>query len=228
MGPGRGFPHQGREHGRGSVTELSRALRLIVITDPAIAAARSIEEVVDEALRAGARAIQLRDKTASARSLLDQALRLREQTREWDALLFINDRFDVALAAEADGVHLGPDDLPVRAVRRATPTGFLIGASTDDPAIAQDLEAAGADYIGCGTVFPTSTKEDAGEAIGIGGLVRVVESVNIPVVGIGGVTPETARMIAQQSGAAGVASVGAVMAAQDPATAVHQLLAPFA
>lgn len=206
------------------MTELSEALRLIVITDPALAAPRSIEEVVDEALTAGARAIQLRDKTATARSLLDQALRLREQTRKWGALLIINDRFDVALASEADGVHLGPDDLPVRAVRRATPPGFLIGASTDDPTIAQDLEAAGADYIGCGTVFPTSTKEDAGEAIGIAGLVRVVAAVAIPVVGIGGITPERARQVVRESGAAGVATIGAVMAANDPAAAVRRII----
>ncbi len=206
------------------MTELSKALRLIVITDPAIAAPRSIEEVVDEALEAGARAIQLRDKTVSSGSLLSQAVRLREQTRRWGALLIINDRFDVALAAEADGVHLGPDDLPVGAVRRATPPGFLIGVSTHDPAVAKGLEAAGADYIGCGTVFPTSTKADAGEAIGIAGLARVVAAVAIPVVGIGGVTPETALLIAQRSGAVGVAAVGAVMAANDPAEAVRRIL----
>lgn len=203
---------------------LSEALRLIVITDRTLVGPRSVEGVVDEALAAGARAIQLRDKTATARSLLDQALRLREKTRQWGALLFINDRFDVALAAEADGVHLGPDDLPLEVVRPSTPAGFLIGASTDDPTTARELDAAGADYIGCGTVFPTSTKEDAGEAIGIDGLARVVAAVNIPVVGIGGVTPGTARVIAEASGAAGVATVGAVMSATNPAEAVHQLL----
>ena len=206
---------------------LPDSLRLIVITDRELAEPRAVEDVVDEILRAGAGAIQLRDKTASARTLLDQAIRLREQTREWGALLFINDRFDVALAAEADGVHLGPDDLPVETVRKAAPPGFLIGASTDEPEIARQVEAAGADYIGCGSVFPTSTKEDAGEVIGVDGLARVAAAVTIPVLGIGGVTPERARRIAEESGAAGVAVIGAVMAAEDPGGAVRQLLGHF-
>jgi len=206
---------------------LTDSLRLIVITDRELAEPRSVEAVVDEVLEAGVRAIQLRDKTASARTLLCQALRLREKTREWGALLFINDRFDVALAAEADGVHLGPDDLPVETVRAAAPPGFLIGASTDQPEIARQVEAAGADYIGCGAVFPTSTKEDAGEVIGVEGLARVTAAVSIPVLGIGGVTLEGARRIARESGAAGVAVIGAVMAAEDPASAVRQLLGLF-
>ena len=207
--------------------DLADSLRLIVITDRALAEPRSVEDVVGEALKAGVRAIQLRDKTASARALLGQAVRLREQTREWGALLFINDRFDVALAAEADGVHLGPDDLPVRTVREAAPRGFLIGASTDDPEIARKVEADGADYIGCGAVFPTSTKADAGEVIGVEGLARVVAAVSIPVVGIGGVSPEGAWKIAEGSGAAGIAVIGAVMAARDPGEAALRLLRPF-
>jgi thiamine-phosphate pyrophosphorylase len=206
---------------------LPDSLRLIVITDRELAEPRAVEDVVDEILRAGAGAIQLRDKRASAQTLLDQAIRLREQTREWGALLFINDRFDVALAAEADGVHLGPDDLPVEAVRRVAPPDFLIGASTDEPEIARQVEAAGADYIGCGAVFPTSTKEDAGEVIGVEGLARVAAAVTIPVLGIGGVTAERARRIAEESGAAGVAVIGAVMAAEDPGAAVRRLLGAF-
>jgi thiamine-phosphate pyrophosphorylase len=207
--------------------ELPDFLRLIVITDRELAEPRSVEELVDVVLKAGARVIQLRDKTASSRTLLGQALRLRKQTRESGALLFINDRFDVALAAEADGVHLGPDDLPVEAVRTAAPPGFLIGASTDEPEIARQVEAAGADYIGCGAVFPTYTKKDAGEIIGVEGLARVAAAVTIPVLGIGGVTLEGAHRIAEESGAAGVAVIGAVMAAEDPASVVRQLLGLF-
>jgi thiamine-phosphate pyrophosphorylase len=152
---------------------------------------------------------------------------LRALTLKWGALLFINDRFDVALAAEADGVHLGPDDLPVSAVRRAAPDGFLIGHSTDEPRIAQEAELAGADYIGCGTVFPTSTKKDAGDVIGVEGLGRVAAAVQIPVVGIGGVTPEGAQLIAAGSGAAGVAVIGALMGAKDADAVTRRLLEPF-
>lgn len=206
---------------------LRRALRLIVITDAGLAGPGRVSAVVEDALGAGARAIQLRDKDASAGELLRQARQLRTLTRAWDALLFVNDRFDVALGAEADGVHLGPDDLPVDAVREAAPPGFLIGASTDDPKTARALEAAGADYIGCGAVFPTSTKKDAGEVIGVEGLARVAASVTLPVIGIGGVTPGGAREIAARSGAAGVAVIGAVMGAQDPGAVVRKLLLPF-
>jgi thiamine-phosphate pyrophosphorylase len=209
------------------VKELADHLRLIVITDRELASPRSVEEVVEEVLNAGVRAIQLRDKAASARCLLSQALRLREITRAQGALLFINDRFDVALAAGADGVHLGPHDLPVGPVRATAPSGFLIGASTDDPRIARRAEAEGADYVGCGTVFPTSTKKDAGEVIGVVGLAAVVDAVGIPVVGIGGVTPEGADRIAEGSGAAGVAAIGAVMAAREPGTVARQLMGPF-
>jgi len=206
---------------------LREALRLIVITDAGLARPRSVEEVVEEALRAGARAIQLRDKGASAGELLAQALPLRALTREWGALFFLNDRFDVALAAEADGVHLGPDDLPVGAVRQAAPRGFLIGHSTDIPTVARRSASEGADYIGCGAVFPTASKADAGAEIGVEGLARVAEAVEIPVVGIGGITPAGARAIARESPAAGVAVIGAVMGAANPGEAVRQLLAPF-
>jgi thiamine-phosphate pyrophosphorylase len=210
-----------------SPPDLRDALRLIVITDRGLAAPRTVEDVVGACLRAGARSVQLRDKEASAGELLDQAVSLRALTRKWGALLFVNDRFDVALAAEADGVHLGPDDLPVSAVRWAAPDGFLIGHSTDDPRIAREAESAGADYIGCGAVFPTSTKRDAGEVIGVSGLDRVSMAVRIPVVGIGGVTPDGAQLIATGSDAAGVAVIGAVMGAHDPGDATRRLLEPF-
>ena len=209
------------------MVNLRDAIRLIVITDEELAVPRKVQAVVEDALRGGAKAVQLRDKRASAQKLLAQALALRELTRDWGALLFLNDRFDVALAAEADGVHLGPDDLPVEAVRKSAPMGFLIGASTDDPEMARRVEAAGADYIGCGAVFPTSTKKDAGEVIGVEGLARVVDAVQIPVVGIGGVTPAGARRIAEESGAAGVAVIGAVMAAADPEAMARRLLGVF-
>ena len=203
---------------------LADSLRLIVITDEGLAKPRSVEDVVEKVLSAGVRAIQLRNKSATPRALLGQALRLREVTRKWGALLFINDRFDVALAAEADGVHLGPDDLPVYTVREAAPPGFLIGASTDAPEVAIQLVEAGADYIGCGAVFPTSTKPDAGAVIGVDGLAKVASAVSVPVVGIGGVDPDGARRIAAGSHAAGVAVIGSVMGAAEPGFVARALL----
>jgi thiamine-phosphate pyrophosphorylase len=207
--------------------ELRKSLRLIVITDRQLAAPRLVEDVVEEALRAGARAVQLRNKGGTSRSLLGEARLLRNLTRRWKALFFVNDRFDVALASNADGVHLGPDDLPIAAVRAVSPPGFLIGHSTDNPEVARKAQEDGADYIGCGAVFPTGTKKDAGEVIGLKGLGRVASAVDVPVIGIGGVTPEGAREIAAETEAAGIAVVGAIMRAKDPGGVVRELLAPF-
>lgn len=202
-------------------------LRLIVITDAALAAPRSVLDVVTAALAAGAPAIQLRDKKATARALLEQAEAMLPVVREHGALLFINDRLDVALMAGADGVHLGPDDLPVAAARRVAPPGFLIGHSTDDPRTAQLAERDGADYIGCGAGFGTSTKKETGdERIGPRRLDEVARAVTIPVVGIGGITVENVGLVGATA-ARGVAVVGAVMAAQDPGGAVRALIEGF-
>lgn len=205
---------------------LAERLRLIVITDERLAAPRTVEAVVRAALGAGAGAIQLRDKHADARTLLARARALRELTGPAGALLFINDRLDVALAAGADGVHLGPDDLPVRSVRRVVPDGFLVGYSADEPDAARQARDDGADYIGCGAVYGTTTKDVGDEAIGLDALDRVARAVDLPVVAIGGVTPERAGEVARTA-AAGAAVIGAVMGATDPAAAVRSLLRPF-
>jgi len=206
--------------------ELAARLRLIVVTDRHAAAPRSVVEVVQAALAAGAPAIQLRDKEASARELLEGGRALLPLAREAGALFFVNDRVDVALALGADGVHVGPADLPVGALRSAVPHDFLIGTSTDDPESAVALEADGADYIGCGTVYPTATKPDAGYVIGLEGLDRVARAVSAPVVGIGGITPERASAVARTA-ASGIAVVSAVMGAADVSRVVGALLEPW-
>ncbi|MHB1192626.1 MAG: thiamine phosphate synthase [Longimicrobiales bacterium] len=202
---------------------LREALRVLIVTDGRLAAPRRVAEVVGAALEAGARSVQLRNKGDPARVLVEVGRELRALTRAHDALLFVNDRVDVALALEADGVHVGPHDLPVAAVRALTPPGFLVGRSADDPEVARIAVAEGADYIGCGTVYATTTKADAGDVIGLEGLSAVVRAVRVPVVAIGGITVERAREIVP-TGAAGVAVVGAVMSAADPAEAVRRLL----
>lgn len=210
----------------GEPFDLVNVLRLVVITDSRLAAPRALEQVVQEALSGGARAIQLREKTASSAQLLNTAMTLRQLTREAHALLFVNDRLDVALAAGADGAHLGPDDLPLEAARRVTPPDFLLGYSTDDPDVARRAEAEGADYLGCGAVWPTSSKAVGDEAIGIERLDQVSRAVRIPVVAIGGVTQERALEVARTR-AAGVAVIGAIMGAADPRAAAAALLEPF-
>ncbi|NNF11813.1 MAG: thiamine phosphate synthase [Gemmatimonadetes bacterium] len=224
-----------------TLARLADSLRLVVITDEALARPRSVPDVVASAVTAGAPAVQLRAKGASARELHAAGLELLPIVRDGGALFFVNDRVDVALALGADGVHLGPDDLPVAAARRAAQTAgrtgsgrdpdgprpFFIGASADDPATARRLVADGADYIGCGTVFTTSTKADAGEAIGIDGLQRVVDAVHVPVVAIGGIHAIGSAQVAAGSQAAGVAVVGAVMGAEDVEATVASILQPW-
>jgi thiamine-phosphate pyrophosphorylase len=199
-------------------------LRLIVITDRRLAGTNSVYDVVRAALSAGTPAVQLRDKEATARALFEQAVALVPMVRSHDAKLFINDRLDVALAAGADGVHLGPGDMPVAAARSIVLPGFLIGFSTDDPATALAAERAGADYIGCGAVFGTTSKTEVGdERIGTERLDEVARAVSIPVIGIGGINASNIASVGATH-AAGAAVIGAVMAAEDPAHAVGELL----
>jgi thiamine-phosphate pyrophosphorylase len=198
-------------------------LRLIVITDSRHAGSRDIVDTVRAALAGGAPAIQLRDKDATPRQLVELARTLLALTRAAHALLFVNDRLDVALAGGADGVHLGPDDIPLSAARSLAPAPFLIGCSADDPAHALSLEREGASYIGCGAVFGTATKDVGGERIGIARLEEVVRAVAIPVIAIGGVNATNIGEIAR-TGAAGAAVVSAVMAAPQPGAATAELL----
>lgn len=206
-----------------SRSDLARRLRLIVITDRALAAPRDLLDVTTEALRAGAPAVQLREKHLPPGEVTPVARRLRAAVHAAGALFFVNDRLDLALAVGADGVHLGPEDLPVSAARRMAPPGFLIGYSADQPAAAAAAIDAGADYVGCGAVFATRAKAEAGDAIGLSRLAAVVRSADAPVVGIGGITADRAPAILG-TGAAGIAVVSAVMGARNPAKAVRALL----
>lgn len=202
---------------------LHERLALIVITDPDCGPDRSIVEVVRAALAAGAPAVQLRDKHGDGRSMLELANALVHETLRAGALLFVNDRVDIALAAGADGAHVGDDDLPVRAVRSIAPEGFLVGRSVDDANGARAAEADGADYVGVGPVYATPSKTDAGPVIGLQGVEAVSRAVRIPVVAIGGVDSDNAEEVAA-AGAAGVAVIRAVMAAADPGHAAADLV----
>lgn len=204
--------------------ELAERLALIVITDPDCGADRQVVNVVRAALQGGAPAIQLRVKNGTARGMADLGRVLRDDTREAGALLFVNDRLDVALAIGADGVHLGADDLPVEAARRIVPEGFLIGRSVDAAAEVEAALAEGPDYLGAGPVYPTGSKDDAGPVMGVSGLEQVVRAAGrVPVVGIGGIDIARAGEVAG-AGAAGVAVIGAVMRAPDPRLAAEGLL----
>jgi thiamine-phosphate pyrophosphorylase len=201
---------------------LAGRLRLVVVTDPEVSPGRTLLEVVAAALAGGATAIQLRDKRASARESAALCRQLRDLTRAHEALLFVNDRVDVALVGGADGAHFGDDDLPLEAARRLSPPGFLLGASAATRDEVAAAIAAGADYVGAGPVFATASKPDAGEAIGVGRIADLVSASSIPIVGIGGITESNARQVVE-AGAAGVAVIAAVMRAADPEEAARRL-----
>lgn len=204
--------------------QLRARLRLMVISDRVLAGGRDWLEVMARALAGGATAVQLRDKEATGGELHEMALSLRALAKRHGALFIVNDRADVALAAGADGVHLGDDDLPVEAVRKYVPRDFVIGRSADTVDEASTAEAAGADYLGVGSVFGTWTKREIiGEVIGTERLARVAAAVSIPVIGIGGVDAGNAGSVVR-AGAVGVAVVSAIMSAQDPGEATLELL----
>ncbi|MDQ3815324.1 MAG: thiamine phosphate synthase [Armatimonadota bacterium] len=163
----------------------ARLRGLYVITDERMGGGHSV--IARAALAGGAAIIQLRDKSSSLPRLLETARELRRLTRSARALFIINDRVDVALAVQADGVHLGPDDMPLAEARRVLGPHRLIGASCGDVEEARRAERAGADYIGAGAIFGTATKHDAGAPIGLEALRAIVAATTLPVAAIGGV-----------------------------------------
>jgi len=182
---------------------------------------------------AGARVLQLRikpDTPVSARDLLDAARRARAVTREHGALLVIDDRLDLALAADADAVHLGQGDLALADARAALARAgrtLLIGISTHDDDQVRDAVDGGADYLGHGPVFATATKSNPDPVRGPGGLARAVSLAgDVPVVAIGGITPERAAAVAA-TGAAAACCIAAVNRAVDPAAAGRAIAAAF-
>jgi thiamine-phosphate pyrophosphorylase len=202
---------------------LAERLRLVVVTDADLAGGRGIVSVVEAALQSGAPAIQLRAKDLPAREVVALGRRIRSATRESGALLFVNDRVDIALVVEADGAHLGDDDLPLAAARRIVPSGFLLGRSVDTPGEARSAEREGADYLGAGPAYATATKVGLPPPLGPAGIGAVARAVRIPVVGIGGIGEAGAGPVVAM-GAAGVAVIRAVMAAGDPGAATDRLL----
>jgi thiamine-phosphate pyrophosphorylase len=188
---------------------------LHVITDaPAIAEA---------AAAAGAAVVQVRAKNISDRALFDLAHHMVEICAAHGVTCIVNDRLDVALAAGAHGTHLGADDVPVAAARRVAGTGHLIGATAREPRRAAELVAEGADYVGVGPAFATTTKDGLPPPLGPAGIAAVVRAVTVPVVAIGGVTAQRVPELLG-AGVLGIAVVGAIAGADDAGRATRVLL----
>ena len=195
---------------------------LYVILDRAASAGRDLVEILDAVIAGGARMVQLREKSWPSGQLLPLAERLRVRCRGAGVTFVMNDRVDLAVVLEADGVHLGQDDLPPRRARPLLRPGMILGVSTHSVEQARRAQADGADYVAVGAMFPTQTKPDF-ELVGPA-LVRAVRSeIRVPLVGIGGITPQNAGEVIR-AGADGVAVISAVCAAPDPAAATRDFL----
>ena len=197
--------------------------RVYVITaDPAQARGRSHLEIAEAAILGGATAVQLRMKNAPARVILETARRVGARCRDAGVAFIVNDRVDVALAADAAGAHVGQDDLPAEAARALLGAGPLLGVSAATQEEAAAASRGGADYLGVGAVYATATKADAGEAVGLARIREVAASCDLPIVGIGGIGIDNAAAVIR-SGAAGVAVITAVTMADDMAEATRRL-----
>lgn len=195
---------------------------LYVILDREAARGREPTAVLEAALEGGCRLVQLRDKTLPLADLFPVARALRRRCREAGALFIVNDRVDLALALEADGVHVGQDDLPAAEARRLLPSNMILGVSTHDAAQARRARDDGADYVAVGSIFPTPTKS-AYRLVGPGLLRTLRLDVRVPLVAIGGITQDNVAEVIQ-AGADAVAVISAVCGAPDPAAAVRGFL----
>ena len=181
---------------------------------------RTHEELAEAVLKAGVRFIQFREKRMSTKKMFEVAKRIRKLTWEYSATFVVNDRVDLALAVEADGVHLGQDDLPYEVVREIF--DGIVGVSTHNVDEAKKAERY-ADYISAGPVFRTTTKKDAKEPIGLEGLKKIVSSVKKPVVAIGGINRHNVEDVLK-TGVKGVAVISAIANTQNPEKSAKELL----
>ncbi len=195
-----------------------------LVTQESLSGGRRSLEVVTEAIAGGVDVVQLREKGTDARWRYERGSELREVTAESGVGLLVNDRVDIAQAIDADGVHLGQSDIPVAVARDLLGPDAVIGCSTSTVTEAREAEAAGADYLGVGAVYGTSSKDVPEEQNGTGLelVAEIVDAVSIPVFGIGGITAENAPPVLE-AGATGVAVISEITAAEDPEAATRAL-----
>jgi thiamine-phosphate pyrophosphorylase len=195
---------------------------LYVITDENIGLGRTHAEIAERAIAGGADAIQLRDKSLVSSELIQVGKAVRKITRGCSTLFIVNDRLDVALACEADGVHLGQGDMRTDVARQLAPPGFIIGVSVSTVQEAVFAEQDGADYVALSPTFSTGSKQDAGPGHGLTMLQEIRRNVTVPVIAIGGINCENIHDVIA-AGADGVAVISAVVGAADITAAAREL-----
>ncbi|HEX2695036.1 MAG TPA: thiamine phosphate synthase [Acidobacteriota bacterium] len=197
---------------------------LYLVADVNYAMGRALVSVVEEAVRGGTTMIQLRAKGLETREFLELATRMASALKRRSIPLIINDRMDIALACRADGVHLGQDDMPPDMARKLLGKSRIIGVSVNTLKEAREAERLGADYVGLGPIYPTSTKDTDLPVLGPEGIRRIRKKIGIPIVAIGGINAGNAADV-MKAGAAGVAVVSAILGSPDARKAAADLKA---
>ena len=201
--------------------------RLYLVTDRNCLQQQTLEQAIEQAILGGVTLVQLREKAIASKAFYERALRIKAICHRYNVPLLINDRVDIALAVEADGVHIGQSDLPCGVVRQVLGKDKIIGVSARTAQQAIQAQADGADYLGVGAMFATSTKQDA-KTVSVETLNDIRESVSIPIVAIGGINHTTLPALQQALQAAdtsidGVAVVSAILGQKDVKLASQQL-----
>jgi len=197
-------------------------LSLYLVTDRELSLGRSLEWIVEEAVKGGVTMVQLREKDCSTCEFITLAVKLKETLSAYNVPLIINDRVDVALAANADGLHIGQSDMDYATARRLLGYEKIIGLSVENMEQVYEANEMDVDYIGISPVFSTNTKTDTAPPFGLKGITEVMAVSKHPAVGIGGINDTNAASILQ-AGANGIAVVSAICSANDPQEAARKL-----
>lgn len=199
--------------------------KIYLVTDEKSCKGKDFYSCIEEAIESGVKIVQLREKNLSSKDFYEKALKVKEICKNYEVLFIINDRLDIAQAVEADGVHLGQSDMPIEKAREILKDKFLIGATARNIEEAKKAELLGADYIGSGAIFGTSTKDNA-KKLEIEDLKKIVNSVKIPVFAIGGININNVSML-KNIGLQGVCSVSGILSEIDCKKAVEIMLKNF-
>lgn len=198
-------------------------LTLYLVTDRSLSLDRPLELVVEEAVKGGVTMVQLREKTCSSKEFYDQALRLKKCLKPYNVPLIINDRLDIALACDAEGLHIGQEDIPYHIARKILGKNKIIGLSVENIQDAIEANKLDIDYIGISPVFGTLTKTYTAQALGLSGVRDITQISKHPSVGIGGINKSNTQNIIN-AGADGISVVSAIMSANNPRLAASELL----
>ena len=198
---------------------------LYLVTDRSVMSAKSLEQAVEQAIQGGCTVVQLREKNASSREFFETAQRVKQITDSYHIPLIINDRTDICLAVNAAGIHVGQQDLPAKVVRSIVGPDKIVGVSAATLSEAKQAEQDGADYLGVGAMFATSTKTNT-RPVTVEQLAQIKQAVQIPVVAIGGIQSSNAATLTE-TGIDGIAVVSAILAQENITHAAQQLKTCF-